>query len=66
MEKAKFAYYPLGKAFEKQTGWCFKKDELKQIEFTFSQRLVNDLIRVKLKEIFNLRDVIKKDDESCK
>ena len=69
--EAKFTYSPLGKALEKQiekTGQCFKvprpiliKNELKQIKSMFPQTQMNDLIRVKLKEIVNLQDIIKKD-----
>ena len=60
IEKAKFTYSPLGKAFEKQTekqvnalkslNISDKKNELKQIEDIFSQNLFNDLIRDKLKK----------------
>ena len=58
----------------KQTGWCFKvlkpkkkkKDELKQIEGIFLQNLINDLIRVKLKEIANLSDIIETDETHYK
>ena len=60
IEKAKFTYSPLGKAFEKQTekqvnalkslNISDKKNELKQIEDVFSQNLFNDLIRDKLKK----------------
>ena len=70
--KAKFAYSPLGKAYEEQTekqvaalkplDLSNRKCELKQIQSIFLQNLMNDLIRVKLKEIVNLQDVIKKDD----
>ena len=69
-EQAKFSYSPLGKAFEKtnrKSGWCFKisrssskKGNLKQIECTFAQDLMNDLIRVKLKQIVEMQNVIKK------
>ena len=70
IEQAKFAYSPLGKAFEKQTekqigdikplDLSNKKDELKQIESIFSENLMSDLIRAKLKEIGKLQDIIKK------
>ena len=68
--QAKFAYSPLGKAFEKQTETgalkslkpSNKKDELKQIEGIFPQNLMNDLIRDKFKEIVNLQDIIKTDE----
>ena len=35
-----------------------KKDELKQIESLFTQYLMNDLIRDKLKHIINFQDII--------
>ena len=64
IKQAKFAYSPLGKVFEKQTekqvgalkslDLYNKKDELKQIDDIFSQNLMNDLIRDKLKEIIKL------------
>ena len=38
-----------------------KKDELKHTEGIFPKYLMNDLIRVKLKEIVKLQDIIKKD-----
>ena len=76
IEEAKFAYSPLGKAFEKQTenqvgaieslDLSNKKDELKQIEGIFPQNLISGLIRAKLKEIVKLRDIIKKDDLNYK
>ena len=72
IEQAKFAYFPLGKAFEKQTENQVgtikslkpfnKKDEWKQIDGVFPENLMNDLIRDKLKKIGNLQDIIKKDD----
>ena len=37
-----------------------KKGNLKQIECTFAQDLMNDLIRVKLKQIVEMQNVIKK------
>ena len=59
IEQAKFAYSPLGKAFEKQTEKQVgalkflepfnKKYDLKQIEGIFPQNLMNDLIRDGLK-----------------
>ena len=68
IEQAKFAYSPFGKAFEKQTekqvGAIKSLDlsnKLKRIESIFPQNLINDLIRAKLKEIVELRDIIKKD-----
>ena len=71
IEQDKFAYFSVGKAFEKQIGkqvgaiksldLSHKKDELKQIECIFPQSLMNDLICVKLKEIVKLKDIIKKD-----
>ena len=72
IEQAKFAYCPLEKTLEKPTeeqvgalkssDTSNKKNELKQIEDIFLQNLMNDLIRVRLKEIVGLQDVIKKDD----
>ena len=66
IEQAKFAYAPLGKAFEKQTekqvGAIKSLDlsnKLKQTEGIFPQNLMNDLIRVKLKKIVELQDIIK-------
>ena len=71
-EQAKFAYSLLRKALrnqaEKQAGTLKfldpsnKKDELKQIEDIFPQNLINALIRVRLKEIVNLQDIIKTDE----
>ena len=43
-----------------------KKDELKQIEGIFSQNMMNDLIRVNLKEVFKLQDNINKGDLNYK
>ena len=63
IEQAKFAYSPLGKTSKvgalqvgalKSLNVSNKKDELKQIEGIFLQILMNDLIRVKLKEIVKL------------
>ena len=72
IEQAKFAYSPLEKAFEKQIekqvgvlkslDLSSKKYELKKIEGIFPQNLMNDLIRLKLKEIVKLQDIIKKDE----
>ena len=69
-KQAKFAYSPLGKAFEKkaekQVGaikyleLSNKKDEFKQTEGIFLQNLMNDLICAKLKGIVNLQDILKK------
>ena len=72
IEQAKFTYFPLGKALEKQTGKQVgalkfldlskkKKDELKQTEGIFPLNLMNDLGRAKLKEVINLQDIIKPD-----
>ena len=68
IEQAKFAFSPLGKAFEKQTqkqvdaikslDVSGKKDELKQIENIFSENLMNELIRAKLRKIVKLKDII--------
>ena len=73
IEQAKFAYFPLGKAFEKQTEKQVDaiksldlSNKLKRIEGTFPQNLMNDLIRAKLKEIIELQDIIKKDDLNYK
>ena len=67
IEQAKFAYSPLGKAFEKQTEKQVSaikslnpSNKLKRIEGIFPQNLMNDLIRNKLKEIFELQNIIKK------
>ena len=64
IEQTKFAYSPLGEAFEKQTekqvgalkslNSSNKKDELKQIEDILSQNLMN-------KKIVNLQDIMKTD-----
>ena len=61
-QQAKFAYSPLGEAFEKQTenqvGAIKSLDpsnKLKQIEDIFPQNLMNGLIRAKLKEIMELQ-----------
>ena len=72
IEQAKFAYSPLGKAFEKQTEkhvgalksvkTSNKKDELKQTEGIFPQNLMNDLVCGKLKETVNLEDIIEIDE----
>ena len=35
-----------------------KKDELKQIENIFSENLMNELIRAKLRKIVKLKDII--------
>ena len=62
IEQAKLAYYPLGKAFQKQKekkiGAIKSLDpsnKLKQIEGIFPQSLMNYLIRAKLKEIIELQ-----------
>ena len=72
IEQGKFAYYPLGKVFEKQTEKKVgaiksldvfnKKDELKQIDGIFPKNLMNDLICDKWKEIVDLQDIIKTDN----
>ena len=72
IEQAKFAFSPLGKAFEKQMqkqvdaikslDISGKKDELKQIENIFSENLMNELIRAKLRKIVKLKDIIWKDN----
>ena len=73
IEKAKFAYFPLGKAFEKQTEKqigaikCIDlSNKLKRIEGIFQQNLMNDLIRANLKKIVELQGIIKKDDLNYK
>ena len=73
IEQPKFAYSALGKAFEKQTekqiGAIKSLDpynKLKQIKGIFSQNLMNNLIRAKLKGIVELQDFIKKDDLNYK
>ena len=76
IEQAKFASSPLGKDFEKQTekrlgatkslDLSNKKDELKQIEETFSQNLMNDLSRAKLKKIVKFQCIVKKDNLNYK
>ena len=76
IEQAKFPYYPLGKAFEKQTekqvcalkfvDFSNKKYKLKQIEGIFPQDLMNDLVRARLKEIINLQDITETDELNYK
>ena len=76
IEQAKFPYYPLGKAFEKQTekqvralkfvDFSNKKYKLKQIEGIFPQDLMNDLVCARLKEIINLQDIIETDELNYK
>ena len=70
IEQAIFAYSSLGKTLGKQTERQVgalkalepnKQDELKHIEGMFLQNLMTDLIRAKLKEIVNLKDIIKTD-----
>ena len=71
IEHAKFTYFPLGKAFEKQTNkqadalkslnLSHKIGELKQIEIVFPKNQLNDFIIDKLKEIIQLQDNIKVD-----
>ena len=67
IEHAKFAYSLLGKAFEKQTKkqvGAIKSLDIsnKQIECKFSQNLMKDLIRDKLKKNVNLEGIIKTDN----
>ena len=76
IEQAKFTYSNLEKYLkkppEKQVGAIksldifIKKVELKRIKSIFPQNLMNDLICTKLKEIFKLQDIIKKDDLNYK
>ena len=71
IEQAKFTYSPLGKAFEKHTKEQVKAiknlyisdktNELKQIEGTFPQNVLNDLISNKLKEIIEVQNSIELD-----
>ena len=68
IEKALFSYSSFGKSFEKHTAkqvgalkyfdLLNKKDEFKQTEDTFLQNLMDDLIRVKLKEIVKMQNTI--------
>ena len=67
IEQAKFPYSHLEKAPEKQAEkqvdvikFLDPFIKLKNIEGIFLQSLINDLIRDKLKEIFKLQDLIKK------
>ena len=72
IHQANFSYSPSGNAFEKQTekqvgalkyiDISNKKDELKQIQVIYSQNLMNDLTRIKLKEIVKFQDINKKGD----
>ena len=73
IEQATFTHSPLGKAFEKQTEKqvdaiksLHPSNKLKQTERKFPQNLMNDLICTKLKEIVELKNVIKRDDLSYK
>ena len=69
IEQVKFAYSLLGTTVGKQTekhvgtlkvlDTFNKKNKLKQIKGIFPQNLMNDLIRVKLEEIFTLQNIIK-------
>ena len=71
IEQAKFTYSLLGKAFEKQTkehvkaikylNISDKANELKQIEGTFSQNVLNNLINNKLKTMIELQNSIQLD-----
>ena len=69
IEQVKFAYSPLGEAFQKNVDkqvdaleslGLSNKDELKQMEGILPQNLMNDLICGKLKEIVQLQNFIKK------
>ena len=73
IEQANFTYSSLEKAFEKQTEKQVdaikslnSANTLKQIGDIFPQKLMNDLIRAKLREIVELGDIIKKDDLNYK
>ena len=73
IEQANLAYSPLEKAFEKQREKQIDaiksldpSNKLKRIEGIFPQNLMNDLIRAKLKEIAELKDIFKKDDLNYK
>ena len=69
IEQVKFTYSPKGKAFENQTERLVsglkslnssnKKNDLKQIEGIFPQNLMNGLTDDSLKEIVNLKAIIK-------
>ena len=68
IEQTNFTYSSLEKAFEKQTEKQVdaiksldSANRLKQVGDIFPQKLMNDLIRAKLREIVELRDIIKKD-----
>ena len=68
--QAKFAYSPLAKTFEKQTGKHVDaiksldtSNNLKQIEGKSPQNLMDYLIRTKLREIVELQGFIKYDDQ---
>ena len=73
IEEAKFAYSPFGRAFEKQTEKQVDavksqdlSSKLKRIDCIFPKNLMNDLIRAKQKEINELQDIIKEDDQYYK
>ena len=55
IEQAKFAYSPLGKAFEKQTEKCI--DAMKPLDSSYKLKQIH----AKLKKIVKLQDIIKKD-----
>ena len=76
IEQTKFAYSPLGKAFEKQTkeqvkaikdlNISDKTNGLKQIENIFPKDVINDLIITKLKKIIELQNNIELDKPNYK
>ena len=57
IEQAKFAYSPLGKAFERQIEK--EADPVQSLDIS-DKNLMNDLIRGKLKENVKLQDIVKK------
>ena len=73
-KQAKFPYFPLEKALEKQTekqvgalkslDTSNEKNELKQIDGILSQNLMNDLICIGLEQVVNLQGIIKKDGKT--
>ena len=73
IEQANLAYSHLEKAFKKQREKQIDaiksldpSNKLKRIEGIFPQNLMNGLIRAKLKEIAELKDIFKKDDLNYK
>ena len=64
--QVKFPYSLLGKAFEKNpekhVGTITPLDLVPTLQGIFSQNLISDLIRVKLKKTVNLQDIFKTDN----